>query len=226
MSRSSLPRPRALIFDWDNTLVDSWVCMRESYNMTFRHFGMAEWSMEETQAQVAASMRDSFPTMFGARWQEARDVFTRSFEAIHLSHLHPLPGAGEMLAALQDAGLYLAVVSNKRGTFLRKEAEILGWVDLFGALVGADDATADKPDRAPVLLALAPGGLAPDSSVWFVGDSPIDMHCAVNSGCTPILMRPHPPCDGEFLHAPVRHLPRCGDLAGLVLELSVPISPI
>ncbi len=214
-----LTRPRAVIFDWDNTLVDSWVCIQESYNMTFRHFGMAEWSLDETQARVAASMRDSFPAMFGERWLEARDVFTASFEAIHMEHLRPLPGAAEMLQGLRDVGLVLAVVSNKRGTFLRKEAEAMGWGPFFAHLIGADDAEVDKPDAAPVRLALASTGISPGPDVWFVGDSPIDMQCAVNSGCIPVLLRPHPPYEGEFLHAPARFLAGCDDLADLVREL-------
>ncbi|EME69810.1 phosphatase [Paramagnetospirillum caucaseum] len=216
---TALIRPRAIIFDWDNTLVESWVCIRESYNMTFRHFGMAEWSLAETRERVAASMRDSFPAMFGERWPEARDVFTRSFEAIHLDYLNPLPGAGEMLDALKGEGVLLAVVSNKRGGFLRKEAEIMGWAGHFVRLVGADDAEADKPAAAPVHLALAGTGIAAGRDVWFVGDSPIDTHCAVNSGCTPILMRPESPAKGEFAHPPARFLPACMDLVHLVREL-------
>ena len=214
-----LQRPRAVIFDWDNTLVDSWVCIQESYNMTFRHFGMPEWDLGETQSKVAASMRDSFPAMFGDRWPEARDVFTSSFEAIHMDHLRPLPGAGLMLSDLHAAGLVLSVVSNKRGNFLRKEAEAIGWANLFTHLVGADDAEADKPDAAPVHMALAGTGVVPGMDVWFVGDSPIDTHCAVNSGCTPILMRPNPPMEGEFPHFPARYLTACGDLADLIREL-------
>ena len=27
-----LPRPRAILFDWDNTLVDSWVTIHEALN--------------------------------------------------------------------------------------------------------------------------------------------------------------------------------------------------
>jgi phosphoglycolate phosphatase len=219
MSRAPLTRPRAVIFDWDNTLVDSWVCIREAYNMTFRHFGLPDWSLEETRERVAASMRDSFPAMFGERWPEARDVFTKSFEAIHLDYLDPLPGAGEMLASLREAGLVLAVVSNKRGPFLRKEAEIMGWAGHFARLVGADDAEADKPAAAPVHLALEGTGIAAGPEVWFVGDSPIDTHCAVNSGCIPIVMRPDSPAAGEFPHAPARYLPACMDLVHLVGEL-------
>ncbi|NFV79894.1 HAD hydrolase-like protein [Magnetospirillum aberrantis] len=222
-----MSRPRAIVFDWDNTLVDSWVCIQESYNMTFRHFGMSEWDMVETQANVAASMRDSFPQMFGERWPEARDVFTKSFESIHLSHLRPLPGAAEMLRAFKDAGIHLSVVSNKRGTFLRKEAEVLGWTDLFAALVGANDAEADKPALAPVLMALDGSGIAPGQSVWFAGDSHIDLQCAVNCGCVPVLVRPEPPRPGEFpSHPPVYYLENCAAMVALVSELAVPISPI
>ena len=62
-------KPRAILFDWDNTLIDSWICIQESYNRTFRHFAMAEWSMEDTRANVAKSLRDSFPSLFGDRWE-------------------------------------------------------------------------------------------------------------------------------------------------------------
>jgi phosphoglycolate phosphatase len=217
--------PRAILFDWDNTLVDSWICIQESYNRTFRHFSMVEWSMETTRANVAKSLRDSFPSMFGDRWEEAKEVFYKSYEDIHLSHLHPLPGAAEMLAALVKSGIYLGVVSNKVGPFLRKEADILGWTPLFGALVGATDAEADKPHPAPVHMALAPSGIAAAKDVWFVGDSAVDLECGLASGCVPILLRPEPPQSGEFASTPPQyHVAQCGDLARLVAELQVPIS--
>lgn len=222
-----MTKPRAVIFDWDNTLVDSWVCIQETYNMTFRHFGMPEWDMAATRLNVAASLRDSFPQMFGERWLEAKDVFSKSFEAIHLDHLRPLPGAEALLLGLKGEGIYLGVVSNKRGGFLRKEAAVLGWNGLFGALVGASDAEADKPSPAPVHMALNGSGIAAGAEVWFVGDSHIDLHCAVASGCVPVLMRPEPPQPGEFAsHPPVYHLENCDSMYALVRELAVPISTI
>lgn len=215
-----LSAPRAIVFDWDNTLVESWACIRETYNATFRHFGMAEWSMAETKAHVAASMRDSFPAMFGPRWEEAREVFTNAFRSIHLDFLAPLPGALDLLEGLAARGLVLAVVSNKRGPFLRQEAEVLGWDRFFTGLVGADDAAADKPDPAPVRLALDGTGIDLTPAVWFVGDSPIDIECAVKSGCTPVLMRIDPPRPGEFaIHMPARILGSCDALAALVGEV-------
>ncbi len=217
-------RPATIIFDWDNTLVDSWVCIQESYNMTFRHFGMPEWSMDETRRNVARSLRDSFPVLFGKSWEEAREVFYRSFESVHLSHLQPLPGAADMLGELSDLGVRLAVVSNKVGSYLRVEAERLGWDSRFSALIGATDAVADKPDPAPVIMVMGEA-IATVDTAWFVGDSAVDMQCAVNSGCRPILLRPEPPSASEFSgYAPHCHISCCADLTALVRELPVPIS--
>lgn len=225
MSRRRLTPPRAVVFDWDNTLIDSWDCIRIATNATLRHMGHREWTLEETRARVAKSLRDSFPVLFGDRWEEARDHFYATFRAIHLDHLRPLPCSAEMLAELCGHGLWLAVVSNKNGAFLRREAEQLGWSRYFGRLVGATDAVADKPSPAPVALALEGSGIAPGPDVWFVGDAAIDMECALNAGCTPLLVRPEPPAPGEFdATPPVCHLAGCGDFADLVRELVVPIS--
>jgi len=58
----------------------------------------------------------------------------------------------------------------------------------FGAVVGAGDAPLDKPDAAPVRLALEQSGIEPGETVWFVGDTGLDMECARNSGCVPVLL--------------------------------------
>jgi len=57
--------PKAVIFDWDNTLVDSWGTIQAALNMTFDDFGLETWTLEQTKQRVARSMRDSFPILFG-----------------------------------------------------------------------------------------------------------------------------------------------------------------
>ncbi len=187
MAADTRPPPRALIFDWDNTLVDNWISIHEAINATFAAMGHPPWTLAETRRNVRRSLRDSFPGMFGDRWEEARRVFYRHIAESHLETLKALPGAGETLAALAGAGLYLGVVSNKRGDLLRREAEHLGWDRHFGQIVGAADAAADKPAVAPVEMALAGSGIAPGEEVWFVGDAAIDIECARNAGCVAVL---------------------------------------
>lgn len=195
---SSPGRPQALLFDWDNTLVDSWATIHHALGVTLAAMGQPKWSLEETKARVRESLRDSFPRLFGARWEDARRLYLDTFRSIHLDMLRPLPGAEAMLRDLAAQGLWLGVVSNKTGPLLRREAEALGWRRYFGAIVGATDAAADKPDPAPVQLALAGSGLRPNGSVWLVGDTGIDMECAVNAGCLPVLLGPADPAAAEF----------------------------
>jgi phosphoglycolate phosphatase len=114
-------QPNAVLFDWDNTLVDSWVCIQRAMNATLAAMERPPWDLAETKERVARSMRDAFPEMFGERWKEARDVFYASFAAMHLELLTPLPGAGETLERLSGAGVPMAVISNKSGPFIRKE---------------------------------------------------------------------------------------------------------
>ena len=102
-----------------------------------------------------------------------------------------------MLDAMAARGVYQAVVSNKTGKYLRAEAEALGWTSRFGKLIGANDAPRDKPDVAPVLLALESTNIRPSQEVWFVGDSDIDMQCAHNGGMTGVLIPPQDEDAGE-----------------------------
>ena len=88
-------------------------------------------------------------------------VFTAAFEAEHLELLAELPGTEAALQRLRAAGLPLAVVSNKQGSIVRREAAHLGWEALFNRLVGAGDAARDKPAVEPVQLALQDSGVAP-----------------------------------------------------------------
>jgi phosphoglycolate phosphatase len=195
MSASPLPgflRPRAILFDWDNTLVDSWATIHEALNIVMAAMGKPPWSIEETRARVRLSLRESFPVHFGERWEEARGIYLDHFRAIHLERLAALPGCGELLSGLSAEGIFLGVVSNKTGTLLRREAEQIGWSRYFGTVVGAGDAAVDKPDAAPVRLALAPSGVEAGETVWFVGDTGVDMECARNSGCVPVLLGGEP----------------------------------
>src|SRR5690606_5838063 len=104
--------------------------------------------------------RDAFPVMFGERWEEARQIFFRAFEEVHLRELRALPGAAELLQHASDSGIFLGVVSNKTGPYLRLEAEHLGWNRHFHRVVGATDAPRDKPAPDPVHMALDGLGIA------------------------------------------------------------------
>ncbi|MFN3448442.1 MAG: HAD family hydrolase [Roseococcus sp.] len=178
--------PRALLFDWDNTLVDGWAAIEAGLNAAFAAFGKPPWTRAEVLANVRRSLRESFPEHFGAEWERARDIFYDAVRASHLEVVRPLAGTRALLEAA--APWPLGVVSNKQGPLLRREAAHLGLASAFGVLVGAGDAAADKPDAAPLLMALAALGAAPGPEVWYVGDTALDMQAARAAGCTAVLL--------------------------------------
>lgn len=210
-------RPRALLFDWDNTLVDSWGVIHRALEATFLAMGQEPWTLEECRLRVRASAREAFPALFGARAEEAARIFYEAYGKGHVTALAPLPGAAALLQALSDSGYRLGVVSNKAGHLLRPEVAALGWEPYFGAVVGANDAAADKPAPEAPAMALGALGLEASEEVWFVGDTDIDMRCAVTIGCLPVLLRDEPPRAGEFAECRPRiHVETCPALMGLI----------
>lgn len=208
MAARTIAPPQAIVFDWDNTLIDSWHTIHHALAVTFRTMGQEPWTLEEARARVRQSARDTFPALFGDRAGEATEIFYKTYESDHLATLRPIEGAAAILETLAEGeGLHLAVVSNKAGYLLRREAEHLGWDRFFGRVVGATDAPRDKPAREPVDMALEGSGVAAGPQVWFVGDTDIDMHCAAAATCTAVLIRAEPPLAGEFVDgAPHLHV--------------------
>ena len=182
-----MTRPQGILWDWDNTLVDGWLAIAAGLNAAFARFGLPQWTLEEVKGRVRRSLRETFPEMFGAHWEEARDVFYAEVRARHLAVLTPMPGTGEAVAAIAGLGLPQGVISNKQGPLLRAEAAHLGWAPRFRILVGAGDAAVDKPDPAPFRMALPALGL-PAGAVWYVGDTALDMEAARRAGCTAVLL--------------------------------------
>lgn len=211
--------PRAVLFDWDNTLADNWDAIADALNTTLIAMGHAPWSPHEVRERVRASLRDSFPQMFGARWMEARHVFYGRFRQRHLAYLKALPGAAGALRALASNGIALGIVSNKSGDLLRREVGYLGWHDLFaGAVVGAGDAPRDKPAPDPVERALARFDMKPSGEVWLVGDAGIDMACATAAGCFGVLIGSDPAAPEFAAHPPGRHVAGFEELVALVAD--------
>ena len=75
----------------------------------------------------------------------------------------------------------MAVCTNKPTAFSKKILDFLELSPYFCAIVGPDLAGARKPDAQHVLHTLAATSCSA-SEALFVGDMPIDVHAARNSG--------------------------------------------
>lgn len=189
----SLPKPQAILFDWDNTLVDTWPTIHAALNMTLEYMQHPLWTLEKVKASVKRSMRESFPEMFADRWEEAAGHYQQSYRSIHLGHLQPLLGAEETLKMLKQRNLFIAIVTNKKSDTLKLELDHLGWRDYFDVTVGAGDAARDKPSGDPAILALKDYNGDRGERVWFVGDTVVDLQCATAIEALAVLFGDHTP---------------------------------
>jgi phosphoglycolate phosphatase len=94
-------------------------------------------------------------------------------------HSVPYPGLVEAMDALTQAGVKLAICTNKAERFTLPLMRQLGLWDRFAAIVGGDTVGVAKPDPAPIheMIARAGGGRA-----VFVGDTINDIAGAKNAG--------------------------------------------
>lgn len=180
--------PDAVLFDWDNTIVDSWRISHGAMNAVLDHFGRARLSEEDFLTIPQTSLKDNLPHFFADQAHEAETVYYDAYEKIHLDHLRLLPGASDLIQSLDEGGVPMAVVSNKTGKMLRMEVDFLNWNSYFEVVVGSRDLEHDKPSPIPALYALKACGVKPSKKVFFVGDSAVDLACARASGLTPVLV--------------------------------------
>lgn len=195
MLEIDVPKPRAVLFDWDDTVVSNWDIGVAAINATLVHMGLEPWSEADIRRRSGQSARDAFTLLFGEdRWQEADRMYYATFNKLAEERGQTfVPGVEAVFESLAKAGVYMGVVSNKRGDLLRKDVARSGFAEYFGAIIGAGDAEADKPHPAPVLMALKSSSVLPAPDVWFVGDSHTDMICAHNTGCSGMLIETKAP---------------------------------
>jgi phosphoglycolate phosphatase len=185
--------PSVLLYDWDNTLVDGWSRLNAAMNAALAACGRPCWTVEETRRRLRTNAEESWRATFGEEWRRARHLFHAAMSGAAQMQVQAMPGADELLAA---AGARTqAVVSNKDGRYVRAEAAHLGWEKYFRLVIGAGEAAADKPFPAPILLALSRMDTAASPSVWYVGDTAVDMRAARAAGVTSVLL-------GDAAHDP------------------------
>src|SRR5262249_9620209 len=157
------PRLKAIVFDFDGTLVDSYQAITDSVNHVRAGHQLPPLTEPEVRRHVGRG-----PVYLLERTVPGVDLEAdlARYRAHHPSVLRSgrrlWPGVQETLQALAASGLRLAVCSNKPGPLTRQLLECLGLARLFRAAIGPEDAPRLKP--APDMLQAALRSLQVDRS--------------------------------------------------------------
>lgn len=180
-------KPSAVIFDFDDTLVDARPIINKALFATLDKFNVDRNIIDLKNIDINRSLRDYFCHIFVDNLKEAAAAYYSYYDEFS-KDLKMLEGAEEVLKLLKNNKVFITIVSNKGGVRLRHEIKnIFSWHNYFDEVVGSGDAKEDKPSSLPAKLALKNSNLLDYKDVWFIGDSMVDVETANNLGCKAIL---------------------------------------
>jgi phosphoglycolate phosphatase len=175
-------RPRAVLFDFDGTLGDSYPAITASVNHVRGEHGLPPLSEAEVRRHVGRGPRYLLAhTVPRGRIEANVAAYRAHHPSVLRSGTRLLPGAADALRALHQRGLLLGVCSNKPVAFTRELVEYLGVASCLDLVLGPEDVPHPKP--APDMLRAALSRLAvPAAEALYVGDMTVDVQTARAAG--------------------------------------------
>ena len=172
---------KAVLFDFDGTLIDTNELIFESYRIAFRTVLNREIDMDEILTLYGKPL---FPSLiqYGEAGKRLYEVYREFNEKNHDFIAKPFDGAYDGVKLLRENGFLIGVVTSKRLPMVSRGIEkILGLGGMFDIIVTPDDTEKTKPDPEPIFYACDKLNILPDEAVY-VGDSVFDMQAGTAAG--------------------------------------------
>lgn len=176
---------RSILFDLDGTLLDTLDDLANSVNYALRTHHLPERSHTEIRSFLGNGIRNLMLDAVGRGMSdEAFEPVFQTFRTYYVEHCldksKPFAGIIDLLKALQQRGITMAVVSNKLHPAVVELNERF-FKDYINSAVGESATVRRKPNPDAVLAALSELGCSKDEAVY-VGDSEVDLLTAQNAG--------------------------------------------
>lgn len=177
---------RAVFFDLDGTLVDSLGGITDALNLTLKDLGKPALPHATVRTYVGNGLwtliRLALPIAEFTDEQVSalQPAFEEHYKTTWLAGTTPFNGIVQLVNDLANAGITLAVVSNKMHSFTVEITQRLFGPDAIPFVVGQQEGIPEKPDPASLLAICREAQLTP-ADVVFVGDSSVDLETAINA---------------------------------------------
>lgn len=179
-------RYRAVIFDLDGTLLDTLEDLADSMNEALHRAGLPGHPVDAYRFFVGtgianlvkkAAPEGAEPALCDKILASMNEVYSRNWA----KKTRPYRGIPELLAELSQAGVKLAVLSNKPDVFTQIMVRHFFPGEMFGAVKGMTAEIPRKPDPAGALLLAENLGVRPEEAAY-CGDSDTDMKTGLAAG--------------------------------------------
>ncbi|MDR1068053.1 MAG: HAD-IA family hydrolase [Clostridiales Family XIII bacterium] len=185
-----MSRIDTVLFDYDGTIMDTNDLVLASWRHAFRELLDREPDENEVLSTFGEPIGDCVSRLFpDSDPEEVKRVY-RSYQfSQYEEKIHPFPGMYELIVKLSEAGVKMAVVTNRLRNSTELGLKLFGFDAYIDTIVAVDDARAKglgvKPEPDSVLYALELLGSRPEAAV-LVGDTLNDIISGNRAGVTTV----------------------------------------
>ena len=171
-----------VIFDIDGTLTDTEKYVLLSLADVVRAHTGREETIESLRFALGIPGNDAFRIIgfeeerfaeYMAEWEKGLRAFNKEIDIF--------PGGRELVAALDEKGVKLGIVTSKNRDQYDKDFGRFDTASYFPVSVTADDSDTHKPTAGPLLRYMEITG-AKREEMLYIGDTIYDSQCAANAG--------------------------------------------
>ena len=178
-------RYQTAVFDLDGTLLDTLEDLYLATNAALESYSLPRRSRDEVRMFVGNGVEMLIRRAVPADTDEETTLavladFKTTYAAICEDHTRPYDGILDMLRALRERGIRVAVVSNKFDAATKQLCQKY-FGDLVEVAIGERTGVRKKPAPDTVYEALKELGMTATGAVY-IGDSDVDIQTAKNCG--------------------------------------------
>jgi phosphoglycolate phosphatase len=182
---------KAVLFDMDGTLVNSVDDVADSMNLVLASNNLLIHPTSEYIQWIGDGMENLVISALPANYRD--DSFVKkcvaemktNYDKMWMNKTHLYAGIAELLSALREFKIKLAVLSNKPHRFTQIIADKLLAEWNFDVVMGLNEGIPRKPDPTSALEIANQMNLNPKHFLY-VGDTATDIQTAINAGMYPV----------------------------------------
>lgn len=176
---------KAIIFDFDGTLVNARLKVREAKDEFIKKLRELGFTLENLDPKTPSELiMQLLIEKYGISRESLMKVLDECFQPYELEVFEKAElrqGAREIIVKLKEKGYRLGIASNNGRMIVRRTLEKLGILDYFDVIVARGDVDRIKPDGSSISECIKRLGVKPCEAVY-VGDMAMDVVAARNAG--------------------------------------------
>lgn len=175
---------KAIVFDFDGTLIDSKNSVLKAYRYSCQSRGLPPITEQDLNSFGGHNLLMTYQHFFPGQDAEQLASLHRQYQVDHPEEYLPFSFTKSTLEKLKQSGHKLSIITSRgKNCFLILALNQL--TPYFDYIVTADEVSHDKPDPESMLMTLSRLQVRPEEAVM-VGDMQVDIQIGQNTGVSTI----------------------------------------